>query len=405
MKRMEHTIGSRMTGLMRLAGIPLLTALTALAVVSCGSDDAPDTPTPNPPVPPQPKVETPIAFSGSLSEGGSESHARTRATTNPLSATHQTFYAWAYKNPSSGSTETVMKNFTVNYISNSAGSTTTNSRGWEYVNQQPDDNTKPEQSVKYWDFDVTDYRFFGYAGSGVATTYSSSASANPSVSLSFTANAASADLNLSGENPDQVPLYSKLWYKSGTDLATESTQPVQLVFLQPYVKVRFLFKQSESEDYVLMNPCFRPKVTSKIIATAGTFTVTYPLTGTVTEESWSVTPTSSGTEGTDYLTEFVQDYYEADDGETDPDILANQKKWYVVLPAHADSQGSYTLSVKVNGEDKTTVVPAQYMEWRPGYEYTYIFKITDGGTPALYNVLAGFAQWDESVSSYTVYNW
>ena len=383
-----------MTGLMRFAGILLLTALTAFAMVSCGgSDDAPDTPTPNPPIPPQSKVETPIAFSGSLSEGGSESHARTRATTTPLSATHQTFYAWAYKNPSSGSTETVMKNFTVNYISNSAGSTTTNSRGWEYVNQQPDDNTKPEQSVKYWDFDVTDYRFFGYAGSGVATTYSSSASANPSVSLSFTANAASADLNLSGENPDQVPLYSKLWYKSGTDLATESTQPVQLVFLQPYVKVRFLFKQSESEDYVLMNPCFRPKVTSKIIATAGTFTVTYPMTG-ATEESWSVT---GGT--TSLPNGFEQDYYEDDN---DPD---NAGKWYVVLPAHADSQGSYTLSVKVNGEDKTTVVPAQYMEWRPGYEYTYIFKITDGGTPALYNVLAGFAQWDESVSSYTVYNW
>lgn len=387
-----------MTGLMRLARIPLLTALTALAVVSCGgSDDAPDTPTPNPPIPPQSKVETPIAFSGSLSEGGSESHARTRATTTPLSATHQTFYAWAYKNPSSGSTETVMKNFTVNYISNSAGSTTTNSRGWEYVNQQPDDNTKPEQSVKYWDFDVTDYRFFGYAGSGVATTYSSSASANPSVSLSFTANAASADLNLSGENSDQVPLYSKLWYKSGTDLATESTQPVQLVFLQPYVKVRFLFKQSESEDYVLMNPCFRPKVTSKIIATAGTFTVTYPLTGTATEESWSVTNVTSS------LTELTQDYYEAASGETDETVLAEQKKWYVVLPAV--NQGSYTLSVRVNSELKEVVVPAQYMEWRPGYEYTYIFKITDGGTPALYNVLAGFAQWDESVSSYTVYNW
>ena len=53
----------------------------------------------------------------------------------------------------------------------------------------------------------------------------------------------------------------------------------------------------------------------------------------------------------------------------------------------------------------TTIVPAQYMEWRPGYEYTYIFKIIDGATPAFYDVLAGYAPWNESVSSYTVYNW
>jgi hypothetical protein len=374
---------------MRLARILLLSTLTALVVVSCGgSDDVLDIPTPNPPIPPQPKEETPIAFSGDLSEGKSESHARTRATTNPLSATHQTFFAWAYKNPSSGSTETVMKNFTVKYVSNSAGSTTTNTQGWEYVNQQPANGT--EQSVKYWDFSATAYRFFGYTGTGVTTSYSPDETVPTSVSLSFTASVATnpqADpvtLPLTAS----TPLYSKLWHKLGTDLAAESTQPVQLVFLQPYVKVRFLFKQSDSEEFVLTNKKFSPTNNTIIIATAGTFTVTYPMTG-ATEESWSVTG------GTTTLT----------NADNDPIGFTVDNSWYVVLPAHAGNQGSYTLFVTVNGEDKTAIVPAQYMEWRPGYEYTYIFKITDGGTPVFYNVLAGFAQWDESESSHTVYNW
>lgn len=40
-------------------------------------------------------------------------------------------------------------------------------------------------------------------------------------------------------------------------------------------------------------------------------------------------------------------------------------------------QSSYTLSLTYNGESRTTVVPAEYMTWMPGYEYTYVFKFTE----------------------------
>ena len=218
MRRMEHAIGSRVADLMRLASILLLSVLTALAVVSCGGSD--DTPgTPNPPVPPQPKADAPIAFSGNLSDGKSESHARTRAT--DLEESHTTFYAWAYKNPSSGPTETVMHNYTVNYVSNSAGSTTTNSHDWEYVNQQASGGD--EQSVKYWDFSATAYRFFGYAGSGVTKKYYQDATqlseealmvTTPTkVTLSFTASVSSNPQTDPVTLPltSTTPLYSKLW--------------------------------------------------------------------------------------------------------------------------------------------------------------------------------------------------
>lgn len=387
-------IALKMAGLLRPASILLLSALTALAVLSCGGSD--DTSTPEPPVPPQPKADTPIVFSGSLSEDKSESHARTRATTALLSDTHQTFYVWGYKNLNATTTENVMQNYTVNYVSGSAGTTTSNSNGWEYVNQQPSGGT--EQSTKYWDFTASDYRFFGYAGNGVTPTYSSSGNANhPSVSLSFGVDATTANLTTL---TSATTLYSKLWYKTGKAIASDIS-PVTLEFLQPYVKVRFMFRQSESSEmvFILTGQRFSPTNAEKKIYTKGSFKITYPLTEAM-EESWSVTP---GSESTDYLTAFTQDYYEAASGETDEGILARQRKWYVVLPAV--NQGTYTLLVNVNNDPRTVVVPAQYMDWQPGYEYTYIFKITDPGGVELESVQAGFNPWTVHTGERTIYNW
>ena len=386
-------IALKMAGLLRPASILLLSALTALAMVSCGGSD--DDATPEPPLP-QPKADTPIVFSGSLSEDKSESHARTRATIAPLSDTHQTFYVWGYKNLNATTTENVMQSYTVNYVSGSAGTTTSNSNGWEYVNQQPTNGI--EQSIKYWDFTATDYRFFGYAGSGVTPAYSSSGDANhPSVSLSFGVDATTANLTTL---TSATTLYSKLWYKTGEAIASDIS-PVTLEFLQPYVKVRFLFRQSESAEtvFILTGQSFGPTNAEKKIYTKGTFTITYPLTGAM-EESWSVTP---GSESTDYLTAFTQDYYEAALDETDASILARQRMWYVVLPAV--NQGTYTLSVRVNNDPRTVVVPAQYMEWQPGYEYTYIFKITDPGGVELEGVKAGFNPWTVYTGVRDIYNW
>jgi len=372
--------------------------------VACGGSDDVITPAPPVPDPPQPKAEVAIAFSGSLGEGESESHARTRATTNPLSATHQTFYAWAYKNPASGNTETVMQNYTVNWQENSAGSTTTNSRGWEYVNQQ-ESSTVPVQSIKYWDFSAADYRFFGYAGSGVDATTSTS------VSFSFDVDATTPNLETLTAT---TPLYSKLWYNTG-EAISDNIQPVQLVFLQPYVKVRFLFRQSEPPEtiFTLSGITFGPTTpdppaVAKTIALTGTFTVTYPLSGvTTTEETWVVAPTSPGTADTDYLTAFTEDYYVfSEDGfnrEDVPATPAGEKKWYTVLPAK--DQGTYTLTVFVNGEERNVVVPAQYMNWQPGYEYTYVFKITERGTVELEGLQSAFVPWKTDDGDHPIYNW
>ena len=103
MRRERYIVDGLLTGLMRSVGILLLSAVTVLTVMSCGGSD--DTVSPD-----LPKGDRPIAFSGSLSESQSETHARTRVSATPLSATHQTFYVWAYKNKNSD-IESVMQKY------------------------------------------------------------------------------------------------------------------------------------------------------------------------------------------------------------------------------------------------------------------------------------------------------
>jgi len=172
---------------------------------------------------------------------------------------------------------------------------------------------------------------------------------------------------------------------------------VTLVFLQPFAKVRFMYKASdETAVFILNDQHFKPTDPLKSIYTMGTFTVTYPLIGT-TEETWEVTGGS-----TSLPDGFVQEYYE-DDDDPDTPVDPNAGKWYVVLPAK--DQGSYTLSVKINNADRTAVVPAEYMNWQPGYQYTYVFKITDSGVLALDGVYSGFAPWNTEAATHNIYNW
>ena len=77
---------------------------------------------------------------------------------------------------------------------------------------------------------------------------------------------------------------------------------------------------------------------------------------------------------------------------------------YTVIPT-PDGQGTYTLTVNVDGDPKTAVVPAEFMTWQPGYVYTYIFKVHVDGTVTIDAVQSAFAPWSVKSENYTVYNW
>ena len=40
----------------------------------------------------------------------------------------------------------------------------------------------------------------------------------------------------------------------------------------------------------------------------------------------------------------------------------------------------FVITAEINGKKATATVPAEFMQWKAGYQYTYIFNITEAGT-------------------------
>ena len=119
-----------------------------------------------------------------------------------------------------------------------------------------------------------------------------------------------------------------------------------------------------------------------------------PLTGTGKSETFSDT-NASGIPG------LSRDYRE--DESSTPEIDETDYYWYSVLPI--TGQGSFTLDVEVDGDPKSIIVPAAYMDWLPGYNYTYVFKIHVDGSVSIDAVQSAFTGWTIQSAEFVVYNW
>ena len=178
-----------------------------------------------------------------------------------------------------------------------------------------------------------------------------------------------------------------------------------LEFLKPYARVRFLFKYSTPrEGFKLKDQKFRPtsdvsvEEANKVkIARKGTVTVHYPTEGPEIKEWYSVVVDD---DKSTRLEAFTEDFDPDDDTKN---YTASDNGWYWVLPNN--TQGSYTLTVTVKNSGRSVTVPAQYMQWLPGYSYTYIFKITEEGGVEIGWVEYAMTPWTEMTATKTVYNW
>jgi hypothetical protein len=388
-----------MKGLMRLGILVAAVVLTAGCGGGSGDDPGstePGSVTPGPgPTPGPVESTTPIAFSAQqqdeqdVTRAGEAVEGGTRAAglQTLLPADDKTFKVWGYKTMSDGTTlQTVFPGYTVNYVS-AAHSTTTNSDGWEYVGL----DGASEQTIKYWDWSVDAYRFFGVTGglSGDSGHYGDG-DQYETYKIVIPADAT---------NVASTPYYSHLWYSTGVLPEYSSRQfgqPVQLEFVQPISRVRFMYKYvTPREGVSLADQSFRPTDDSEKIIISGTVTVTYPLTGTETREWFTTT-----SDGIRY--DFHEDY---DPDDRDKVYTDSDNGWYIVLPNAA--QGSYTLKVEINGIEKSATVPAEFMHWQPGYSYTYVFKINaEGGVEIGWVEYAVTTPWKTGESgTWTVYNW
>lgn len=381
-------------------------ALLTLSVLAVGcSHDGGDVPGGGEVLPPE--NGTPITLGGSLQDEQSVTRSE-----SPFSSVATTFVVHGYKNMSVaggsyGDLQQVFPGYTVNWAYNSAATTTTNSSGWEYVSQQPYGGE--EQTIKYWDWGAAAYRFFGATNwGGSPPVEPASYEANKSYgAVSGSAYEMTMAIDLTSlRSIEELPYYSYLWFSNGN--TAEGCQPfgqaVRLVFLKPCTRVRFMYTYVfERESILLESQEFKPTADYSVVAPAepagiarkGIFTVSYPLTGTATKESYTMDPYADGK-----LTALLEDYDPVDRAK---EYLDSSYGWYYVFPC--TSQGSYTLSVTINREEKRCTVPAEYMQWLPGYSYTYVFKINDEGGVEIALVQSAVTDWTVMEGEHTVYNW
>jgi len=382
----------------------VLLMTTVLLVSSCSSEG--DATSDDGGIVPEPVKGTPIVFTAQQGEEAAVTRAATALEENGITA----FTVYGYKNTGSAEApysayQTVFPGYTVKWRANTSATSTTNTDGWEYVNQQA--LGEEEQTIKYWDWQAEAYRFFAVAGATGTNTVEGAFEADGAYyKLTYTADA---------EHEEDTPYYSHLWFSTGKlpDYSDRQFgESVQLQFIKPLSKVRIIFTFEQyldpDEDYYtyattieLTDINFSP-TDGNTIKLKGDVTVRYPLTGTAdAKEVFAAAPEAEG------ITAFTRDFTTpitiAGVEYDKPYKNATDAKQYTVLPV--TDQGTYTLTVNVDGEPQSTVVPAEYMNWKPGYLYTYIFKVHEDKGISISSVQSAFTQWVNHADSHTVYNW
>lgn len=309
----------------------------------------------------------------------------------------------------------------------SAFSTESNRAGWEYVNQNMEvKGTEPakslatsgasQQTIKYWDHSCASYDFiaFSMGKKDAASKYATPTHVDKD-------NLKSAAYTLTGD----VNTLSEC-YISDMKTVTEpnyNKTPVSMSFRHLASKVRMALFEIVP-GYVISDVKFYTDATSPTtdntegtligkFNNSGTLTVYFPKTGTVNAEDKDynkahVRFTKSTTAGETGVLNFKKfgavKYGNQAEGTIPEDstyLSQNAAKpsycdagYQNVLPSEG-AASAITLRIDykltsvdgtnetINVKGATATVPAQYTEWKSGYAYTYIFKIsqdTNGST-------------------------
>ena len=317
--------------------------------------------------------------------------------------------------------------YNVNFKDGSAFSTESNRAGWEYVNQDMKvKGTEPaaslaqsgamQQTIKYWDHSCESYDFiaFSMGKKDAASKYATPTSVNKG-DLAHAAYTLSGDVNTLSECyiSDMKTVKEKDYNKTS----------VSMSFRHLASKVRMALFEIVP-GYVISDVKFYTDATSPTtdntegtligeFNNSGTLTVYFPTTGTVnaTKEDYNkahVRFTKSTTEGETAVLNFKKfgavNYNNQDEGkipEGTTYLSQNAAKpsycgagYQNVLPSEG-APSAITLRIDykltsvdgsnetINVKGATATVPAKYTEWKSGYAYTYIFKIsqdTNGST-------------------------
>lgn len=312
--------------------------------------------------------------------------------------------------------------YNVNFNKDSKNSTESNRAGWEYVNQDMKVNGADkslaqsgatQQTIKYWDHSCASYDFiaFSMGKKDAASKYATPTHVDK-------ANLATAAYTLSGN----VNTLSECYISDMKTVNREDYgKTVSMSFRHLASKVRMaLFETvpgyviSDVKFYDATSTTANPEGT--LIGkfnNSGTLTVSFPTTGTVNKDKKDynkahVKFTESATAGETGVLNHkgfgAVNYNNQDEGtiKAGSTYLSQNAAtpsycgagYQNVLPSEG-KPSAITLRIDykltsvdgtnetINVKGATATIPAEYTEWKSGYAYTYIFKIsqnTNGST-------------------------
>ena len=357
-----------------------------------------------------------------------------KAGSEAASDLNNNFVVFGYKTMSGPTKQTVFTNYQANYVANTAYTTASNSANWEYVgykNLAADmkehegvaafsaktgsglaNEAAIDQTIKYWDFSATNYKFYAYSlgtgktGSPITWANASLMSNNDTYTLQGDQEQLSACYiselltvdNPSGSTPTEVNLRF-LTIKSKLQLGFYETIP-------GYSVKELKFYATSGAGSSTTTPALYQDYTAPAEPTlpkAGTYTVPFDENGKP-QLAWAAA-SSDGTQAnvtfdaiaTDELKTREYKEIEITPGEKlylgRSSNTASMTAVKEVLPyavgADLTLKVDYTLVSRDNSGETikavgaTAVVPAAFTQWKPNYKYTYLFKISDKSNPLI----------------------
>lgn len=367
-------------------------AASALTLASCTSDDfLGNTP-----------GSTPTSANSAINFGG-DAGKITRATSNEgddhVKLDNQ-FKVYGVKKTNEKFV-TVFKDYSVLYNENL---TTSNTNKWEYV--------KDNQTIKYWDYSASEYRFV--AGSPIkaftfkvpsdGTTVNIESATITGLGGHIVANTTETANTFNPVYVAEPKVVAKADYKNTVQFNFVRQQSMVRVGFYETIPGYFVsdvhFYAYDTDDKTLKVSTGNNVILTS--ATDGYFVGGSNLTGTVTYDWKSTTPSYTYKYDDTNLVK-RQNWYAGKLGtlatkssEPKVNILYGTDKdmsttgYFTVLPTPSETEASpilikcdYTLNsddlsgetIKVTGA--TAAIPAAYSKWEPNTRYTYLFKISD----------------------------
>lgn len=384
----------------------LIAAIAITALASCSSNDFVGDESP--------QVTSEIVGAISFTSGTPAITRTAKSGADAATDLNNNFVVFGYKTVSS-SPQVVFDNYQVNYVTSSDNTTTSNSAGWEYVGYKnlPDGVTTNvgvtafsaltgsglanenaiDQSIKYWDFNASQYDFFAYSlGTGSESNWAkATAMSNSTYSLEGTA----AQLGTCYISNKKIvaPLSTST---TEVDLEFRSfLTKVQLGFYETipgYSVKEVKFYPSSSETSTTTPSLY---TANAVIPNGGKYTVTFDANGKAQVALATSDPEPTKISKIDFnttLTDYVGADYKEDNTSTvylgRASSAATKTNVINVLPNPANTNAlnlkmDFTLVSRdgtgetINMTGATAVIPAAYAQWKPNYKYTYLFKISD----------------------------